>query len=302
MGFAKFNYYVKNGFLDKLPRSFFNYKRSEFSTEALKRINYYNKLDHQYKLSTFHQLLSYKRPKKHSAYYFDMMKDLRHFEGNKKFSYEFGDVTEVPSEPCFVKSRPICDDNQNSILLKLDRIRHFKFVKDDIRFQDKKDLLIGRGKISPKQTHRVKFYKMYFNHPMCNLGAVKSPLVNPDWNNKKLSIKEHLKYKFILSLEGFDVATNLKWIMSSNSIAVTPKLKYETWFMEGTLIPDVHFICIKDDYSDLEEKLNYYIENTDKALEIIKNANDYVKQFFCNKTEKNITLGVLEKYFELQKN
>ena len=49
--------------------------------------------------------------------------------------------------------------------------------------------------------------------------------------------------------------------MSSNSLAVMPKPKFESWFMEGLLIPDHHFVEIKRDYSDLEEKLNYYIDN-----------------------------------------
>ena len=35
-----------------------------------------------------------------------------------------------------------------------------------------------------------------------------------------LTIREHLDYKFIMALEGNDVASNLKWVMSSNSIAV----------------------------------------------------------------------------------
>ena len=29
------------------------------------------------------------------------------------------------------------------------------------------------------------------------------------------------------------------------SIVIMPKPKYETWFMEGTLIPDYHYIFIK---------------------------------------------------------
>ncbi|ANW96841.1 hypothetical protein AXE80_11355 [Wenyingzhuangia fucanilytica] len=301
MRLTKFKYYITNGVIDVLPKSFFTYKKELCDDKVQKRIDYYNKLKSNYKLSKPHQLARYKRPKRHSAYYFDMMSVLRYFNGNNMFSYEFGDITEVPSEPSIVKSRPIHVDNAHAILLKLDKLRHFKFVKDDIPFLEKKNELIGRCKVSPTQVHRVRFYEKYFHHPMCNLGTINSDRVNLEWNTKKISIKEHLKYKFILSLEGFDVATNLKWIMSSNSIAVSPKLKYETWFMEGTLIPDVHFICIKDDYSDLEEKLNYYIENPNEALAIIKNANNYVQQFFCKKTEKKVALGVLEKYFELQK-
>ena len=32
-------------------------------------------------------------------------------------------------------------------------------------------------------------------------------------------------------------------------VAVMPKPKYESWFMEGKLIPNYHYILIKDDYS-----------------------------------------------------
>ena len=87
--------------------------------------------------------------------------------------------------------------------------------------------------------------------------------------------------------------------MSSNSVAVMPKPKYESWFMEGKLIPDYHYVLIKDDYSDLEEKLNYYINNLDKLKFISKNANQYVSKFRDTKTEKIISLLVMEKFFSI---
>ena len=86
--------------------------------------------------------------------------------------------------------------------------------------------------------------------------------------------------------------------MSSNSIAVMTRPTCETWFMEGRLIPDYHYIEIKDDFSDLEEKLTYYMEHVDAAEQIIKNAHEYVMQFRDLKREKLISLLVLEKYFK----
>jgi hypothetical protein len=47
----------------------------------------------------------------------------------------------------------------------------------------------------------------------------------------------------------------------------------------------------------LEERLKYYIENTDQALEIVRNANEYVSQFRNKKQETVISLLVLDKYF-----
>ena len=100
-----------------------------------------------------------------------------------------------------------------------------------------------------------------------------------------------------MALEGNDVASNLKWIMSSNSIAVMPQPTYETWFMEGKLIPDYHYIEVKPDFSNLEEKMDYYTQHPDEAEEIIRHAHEYVKQFKDKKREDIISLMVLDKYF-----
>jgi spore maturation protein CgeB len=86
--------------------------------------------------------------------------------------------------------------------------------------------------------------------------------------------------------------------MSSNSIAVTPRLTQETWFMEGTLKPNYHYIEVNDDFSDLEERLNYYIGHPDEAEAIIRHAHDYVAQFQDKEREMLIALVVLKKYFD----
>lgn len=133
---------------------------------------------------------------------------------------------------------------------------------------------------------------------MCNLGDTQPYAGNPkEWVTSFLFIYDHFTYKFILALEGNDVASNLKWIMGSNSIAVMCKSNYETWFMEGTLIPDYHYISIKDDFSDFEEKINHYIKYLEKAEEIIRHANAYVEQFKDEKKEFLLSLAVLDKYF-----
>lgn len=76
-----------------------------------------------------------------------------------------------------------------------------------------------------------------------------------------------------MALEDNDVASNLKWIMSSNSVAVMPKPRFETWFMEERLIPNYHYIEIRSDYSDLPEKIDCYSEHPSEAKAIALNAN-----------------------------
>ena len=56
---------------------------------------------------------------------------------------------------------------------------------------------------------------------------------------------------------------------------------------------------VKYDFSDLEERLTYYIQHPEEAEAIIRHAHEYVAQFQDKKREKLISLLVLKKYFDI---
>ncbi len=275
------------------------------------RVNYYNQMKGEVELpsGTIHehhghyyvfldQLKNYHRSTFHSAYYFDLMEVARGFNQKTKIGYVPGDVYFNPPFPALVKSRVLKADLSNSVLLKLDQHRHFRFVKDDKCFTEKRDMAIFRGKIRLSR-QRTQFLKMYFGSRVCDCGIVEHETDHPEWITPRKSIAEHLDYKYIMCLEGNDVATNLKWVMSSNSIAVMPRPTCETWFMEGRLVPNYHYIEIKDDLSDLEERMQYYSSHPAEAQEIINHAHEYVAQFWDEERERIISLLVMEKYEHL---
>lgn len=305
----KWKYYLKNIIVNAIPTFFFQhrlkhyleiYKKRSDKDYILERVNYYNKLDKIIELSSSAPTIRENSTKNGKVYYFDTKEITRYLKSSLRWFFCFGDVIHVPKNPSIVKSRPIHGDNENSIILKLDKVRHFIFLKDKIEFSKKQNKAIFRGKMVGKP-HRIAFMEKYFGNPMFDLGDVSKNTPNPNWIVPKITLQDHLKYKFIMAIEGNDVASNLKWVMSSNSIAVMPKPTYETWFMEGKLIPNFHYIEIKADYSDIEEKLNYYIQREEESLEIIKNANAYCSQFFDSKREKLISILVMKKYFEKTK-
>ena len=304
----KILYYAK-GYFRLICPNFFTIKNRDNILKSLdnnprkdtivKRVEYYCKdFDKCYlpkDISVSLNETSVKELGKHGkVYFFDTYQYLRYFDNNLRFIPLFGDITHVPDFPSITKSRPIKGDNRNSVILNLDKIRHFLFINDNKRWTDKKDMLVGRSKA--RQQHRIDFLKMYKGHPLCDVGQVNRDM-NHHFIAKRMTIDEHLDYKFILCLEGNDVASNLKWVMSSNSLAVSPVLKYETWFMEGHLIPNEHFVAIKDDYSDLPERLEYYMSYHKEALEIIENAHQYTKEMNNPKDELLCSLMVLYKYF-----
>ncbi|MEL7981111.1 glycosyl transferase family 90 [Vreelandella titanicae] len=268
----------------------------EEQQQLLLRVNYCNQLEKNVELPEEAISLSSFKREKSGTYYLDLLSVLRYFPPELRFCHRFGDVTTVPDAPTLVKSRPINDHNQNSVLLKLNRVRHYYTVKDPHRYDDKLDLVVWRG--SCHQEHRRQFIRDFYDHPLCNVGDIHKNAQGQPWHSQFMSVLEQLKYKFVLSIEGKDVATNLKWIMASNSLCFMRQPRFETWFMEGTLLPDYHYVQLKDDYSDLEEKVTYYLENPAAAKKIIGNANRYFAQFMNTDKERLMGLLVMQKYFE----
>lgn len=301
---SKFTFYLNNILLLLTPSFFYRKELKELlkeksSNTIMQRVNYYNKLSTTFEITQdFKTISKYILNEKKKTYFFDLLKYLKYFNHKLKISYLFGDITHIPENPSFVKSRPISEDNENSVLMKLNAVRHFIFVDDKKAFEEKKDMLVWRGKAY--RDHRQEFLKEFHNHPLCNVGQTNTKGdLDVTWQKEKLSLEEQLEYKFILAIEGNDVASNLKWAMSSNSLVMMTKPKYETWFMEGLLKENFHYVLLKDDYSDLEEKILYYSEHIDEANKIIANAHEYIEQFKDEKSEKLISLLVLQKYFRL---
>ena len=315
----KIIYYLKNSFTLFIPKFFFrisiDYELKKINNYDLKylksRVNYYNKIEKKFQLNSesFNandlfkkqmkkfkgKIFQNKNIKKRTTYFFDLYKYLSYFPPFFKVNFKFGDVTENFSFPVIVKSRPI-NKNKNSVIMKLNEVRHFYFLKDNKKFNEKKNMAVWRGN-SKNSEARLNFIKNYYHVPIFNIGQ-HSPKVDRPWYRGYMPISEQLCYKFIFCIEGADTATNIKWVMSSNSLCVMPKPKYETWFMEGRLIKDFHYIEVENDFSDAEDKIHYYLKNIEKSIKIIGNANQYIKQFKDFEQERLISLMVLNKFFK----
>ena len=308
-GLKKFGYYVGHFGAYALPDALYRSRREhvmvsltpEQERECMSRCDYYNRMPHATPGEGWQRVGDYRFPfgaKKHySTYFLEMQKCVRYFPPDLRFTYRFGDVTEEPDEPAFVKSRPITSGTTNSVVLKLDRVRHFNFVDDRRPWRSKRDMMVSRNVV--RQPHRTLLMERCFGHPLCDVGQVNTDMGRPEWVRPFMNVPQQLGYKFIACVEGNDVATNLKWVMSSNSLAVMPAPRYETWFMEGTLVPDEHYVSVKADYSDLPDRLEYYLQHPREAEEIIANAHRYVNRFRNNHLELAISLEVTKKYFQL---
>lgn len=308
-GWRRIRFFVSNFAIYILPNAIFRWAGKRFldhltETEraaAQSRADYYCRLPETATVADSATAIgSYKFPfrEKHkfTAYFFDLYSALKYFSKSLKFYYLFGDVSWNEAQPTLVKSRPISPTGSMNVVMKLNRMRHFFFIDDRMSFNDKLDQIVFRNVVRGQQW-REAFVSQWIGHPMCNIGATNADCGHKEWQADYLSMAEQLQYKFIATIEGNDVATNLKWVMSSNSIAVMPRPRMESWFMEGRLIPNYHYIEIRSDYSDLTDRLQYYIDHPTEAQEIIDHAHEWIAQFGNKRIEKAAQLLTLKNYF-----
>ncbi len=265
---------------------------------ARERLDYYNRIDFSFAADEKSRRLkdfSLKDPA--TMYLLDLMEYARYFPQDARVLTLFLDVIHVPDAPTIVKSRPVTA-NANSVIFNMNKLRHLLFLNDTTPFREKKDKLVWRG--ACYQPHRIAFIEQFFGKSdLLDVGQYnRNATPNPQWQRPFMTIREQLGYKFILTIEGNDVATSTKWAMSSNSLVFMPKPKYETWFMEGRLRPDYHFVLVNDDYSNLESLVEYYIDHPDEAEEIIHNAHNYIQLFKTPLVEDWLCLQVLQRYLQ----
>lgn len=226
---------------------------------------------------------------------------------NKKFSAFFGDISHKLNAEIIVKNR--ASYNTKSVIIRCMQFnRHWGLYykpPNDISFNSKINKIFWRGTTTgniSNKGNRFDLVSKWFNSTNIDVGF-SSICQNKDNYKKYLKNSvvesEFLKYKYILSIEGNDKDSGLNWKLNSNSVVLMPSPKISSWLMETTLIPNYHYVLLKDDFSDLEEKLLWCNKNQNKCIEIVKNSSIYMKQFSNNKLEEYIEQKVINKYFDI---
>jgi hypothetical protein len=241
---------------------------------------------------------------------------------NNRFSFSRGDVITEDQQNNWTLSKNRCDGNTSSVLLRsynFDRHWGNYYNKPkDTPFEKKKNVVFWRGVSTgsskhfsaknwdPRLANRFTLVENWFNKT--NDIDVGFSFIHRDWLKPKYQkyvkgscdVNHFLKFKYILSIEGNDKDSGLNWKLNSNSLVFMAKPRVTSWLMETTLIPNKHYILLNDDFSDLQEKLEWCNNNQDQCIEIIKNANEFMKQFSDNKMEQNLEIEVLNRYFRLK--
>jgi hypothetical protein len=210
-------------------------------------------------------------------------------------------------------------DGHGSILMKLNSIRHYDRMEAVVKkrpkeplFRDKIPQLVWRGaptgygfgnNIPFRTVSRETLLKKHVGSlsPFINVGLVVKKPAHETWkkyHKEEMSLDELLKYKYLLSVEGNDVATNLKWVLASNSLVVMPEPQVSSWLMEDALRPYVHYLPVRDDFSNLEKQIEWAERNPKKCEKMIVNAHRYVEPFLDETKEQTLQTAVLKYYLD----
>lgn len=239
------------------------------------------------------------------------------------------DRVERFSCPVLVKSRecPLSSSSPTSvspmwgsILMKWNQSRHFLdmetwFQKDPFSWKEKKPIVFWRGaptgygfgnNIPYRPSSREQLIRQWAlsNDPSIDVGLTMTKKQRELYHSFEIYEKPHLskqdmmQYKYLLSVEGNDVATNLKWMMGTNSLILMPKPMIQSWFLEDRLEPWVHYLPVQDDFSDLKDKLQWAESHQDECQEMIQQSHEYCRPFLEKEQEAEMQRRLLKWYFD----
>lgn len=259
-------------------------------------------------------------PGRKTTYYHDLTRAVHYLPHLHRSSFLFypHDRVEPFDVPTLVKSRPITGYGQ-SVLFNMNYMRHFADVyrvdEADVSFEEKADVLVWRGAdtgygfgndIPPRPVSREVLLEKYAGY---SGGRIDVGLTGVSVNRKgekksqydrflkpKVVMKDMLRNKFLLSVEGNDVATNLKWILHSNSVPFCPPFTMNSWLMEEKLRPWEHYVPVRHDFSDLEERVAWAVGHPQQCGQIARNGRAYMRQFLDADQEALVVRAVLEEY------
>ena len=132
--------------------------------------------------------------------------------------------------------------------------------------------LVWRGAQGPDDSPRSDLYRKSRDKPW-------SDVMNIIWDPKKghegvLSMDDHCKYKYVAHTAGGSYSGRLKYLQNCRSVVVSHKLIWLTHAMHMMKAdgPDQNFVQVERDYSDLDEKMQWLMDN-DEAAERIAAKN-----------------------------
>ena len=123
----------------------------------------------------------------------------------------------------------------------------------------------------------------------------KFPKPDSFYMKDELSIRQLLQHKYLLVLEGWGMASSLKWMLYSNSVVFMVPPTKVSWAMEDKLVPFVHYIPLYQNYSNLQQQLEWAIDHDDEVYKIVLQSRHYMESLVTSPQAHQETIEILNR-------
>ena len=99
---------------------------------------------------------------------------------------------------------------------------------------------------------------------------------------EKIPMNEQIKYKYILNIDGHSKPNRTSYLLQCGSLMLMVESKYvigDVCWYSDLLKPFIHYIPIKYDFSDLEEKIIWCRNHDDDCKLIVQNAKKLYNEY-----------------------
>jgi hypothetical protein len=166
-----------------------------------------------------------------------------------------------------------------------------------IKWEDKINTCIWRGDI--KNGYSYNFFNIPESkvHPREYFIQLyeKSLLNNINFKNELTSIEDQIKYKYILDIDGFASTWSATvWKLYSGSVLLKQKSVWSQWYYDDFKEYE-HYVPVENDFSDLNNQIQWCIDNDDKCKIIVSNAKKFVQERLNWDIVKNDMINIFNK-------
>jgi len=185
-------------------------------------------------------------------------------------------------------------------------------LADCLTFKDKTHGVAWRGAATGhpwKNSARFKLIDRWHGdkaHPEIDVGLSNYPAgfqqdqIDMTHLADRLEVSNMTDKRYILYVEGNDVASSGAWNLMSTSVVMMSPPKTESMVLHGLLQPWVHYIPLKEDFSDLAEQMEWCQANLDECEDIAHRASLFMYHMWPGSSYADkVGEAVFEQYLKL---
>ena len=215
---------------------------------------------------------------------------------------------EIPNEPCIVgtlSTRNVFDPR--IVLLPLDDESFIAGVVNAVArrmipppWETRKPILYWRGQCSGGvfPTLRYRVVERLHGNPLADTRLIRDPEFPPermgDMNMKdetmfcdRRPLEEHMQFKYTIIVDGSCIASSHQWMFASGCVPLMVSHSNNNYWFKQFLRPGVHYVPVNYDLSDLNEKLEWLVNNDADAKQIAENAMEFARTVLSAEFQQN---------------